>query len=129
MQYIWYTYNNYICSLTDFTEIMRVLGYPRLISVGNFRLPNFPLIAEILVWLVKRFDPDTDIPSDHSTEEERISLIRAVAEFMVKKKILNFIFISTFNQNKYFLYPKIIFTIIHYLLLVYFDTYLIYECI
>lgn len=84
MQYIWY--NNYICSLTDFTEIMRVLGYPRLISVGNFRLPNFPLIAEILVWLVKRFDPDTDIPSDHSTEEERISLIRAVAEFMVKKK-------------------------------------------
>lgn len=90
---------------------MRVLGYPRLISVGNFRLPNFPLVAEILVWLVKRFDPDTDIPSDHSTEEERISLIRAVAEFMVKKKNLNFIFISTFNENKYFFYPKIIFTI------------------
>ncbi|XP_003692332.1 clusterin-associated protein 1 [Apis florea] len=71
--------------LRNFTEIMRVLGYPRLISVGNFRLPNFPLIAEILVWLVKRFDPDTDIPSDHSTEEERISLIRAVAEFMALK--------------------------------------------
>lgn len=69
--------------LIDFTEIMRVLGYPRLISVGNFRLPNFPLVAEILVWLVKRFDPDADIPSEHSTEEERISLIRAVAEFMV----------------------------------------------
>ncbi|XP_006615051.1 clusterin-associated protein 1 [Apis dorsata] len=71
--------------LRNFTEIMRVLGYPRLISVGNFRLPNFPLVAEILVWLVKRFDPDTDIPSDHSTEEERISLIRAVAEFMALK--------------------------------------------
>ncbi|XP_391930.1 clusterin-associated protein 1-like [Apis mellifera] len=71
--------------LRNFTEIMRVLGYPRLISVGNFRLPNFPLVAEILVWLVKRFDPDTDIPSDHTTEEERISLIRAVAEFMALK--------------------------------------------
>ncbi|XP_043784685.1 clusterin-associated protein 1 [Apis laboriosa] len=71
--------------LRNFTEIMRVLGYPRLISVGNFRLPNFPLVAEILVWLVKRFDPDTDISSDHSTEEERISLIRAVAEFMALK--------------------------------------------
>lgn len=71
--------------LRNFTEIMRVLGYPRLISVGNFRLPNFPLVAEILVWLVKRFDPDADIPSEHNTEEERISLIRAVAEFMALK--------------------------------------------
>ncbi|CAD1474718.1 unnamed protein product, partial [Heterotrigona itama] len=68
-----------------FTEIMRVLGYPRLISVGNFRLPNFPLVAEILVWLVKRFDPDADISSEHNTEEERISLIRTVAEFMALK--------------------------------------------
>ncbi|XP_048263817.1 clusterin-associated protein 1 isoform X2 [Bombus terrestris] len=65
--------------------MMRVLGYPRLISVGNFRLPNFPLVAEILVWLLKRFDPDADISSEHNTEEERISLIRAVAEFMALK--------------------------------------------
>ncbi|XP_076763793.1 clusterin associated protein 1 [Xylocopa sonorina] len=71
--------------LRNFTEMMRVLGYPRLISVGNFRLPNFPLVAEILVWLVKRFDPDTDISSEHNTEEERISLIRAIAEFMALK--------------------------------------------
>ncbi|XP_033306427.1 clusterin-associated protein 1 isoform X2 [Bombus bifarius] len=65
--------------------MMRVLGYPRLISVGNFRLPNFPLVAEILVWLLKRFDPDADVSSEHNTEEERISLIRAVAEFMALK--------------------------------------------
>lgn len=67
----------------DFTEMMRILGYPRLISIANFRLPNFPLIAEILVWLVKRFDPDVDIPSDHDDEEQRVFLIRSVAEFMV----------------------------------------------
>lgn len=73
--------------------MMRVLGYPRLISVGNFRLPNFPLVAEILVWLLKRFDPDVDIASEHNTEEERISLIRAVAEFMViKLAVCNFLF-------------------------------------
>ncbi|XP_033306426.1 clusterin-associated protein 1 isoform X1 [Bombus bifarius] len=71
--------------LRNFTEMMRVLGYPRLISVGNFRLPNFPLVAEILVWLLKRFDPDADVSSEHNTEEERISLIRAVAEFMALK--------------------------------------------
>lgn len=67
----------------DFTEMMRVLGYPRLISLANFRMPNFPLVAEILVWLVKRFDPDIDIFSDHDTEEQRVTLIRSVAEFMV----------------------------------------------
>ncbi|XP_031831565.1 clusterin associated protein 1 [Nomia melanderi] len=71
--------------LRNFTEMMRVLGYPRLISIGNFRLPNFPLVAEILIWLVKRFDPDADVPTEHNTEEERIALIRAVAEFMALK--------------------------------------------
>lgn len=60
-----------------------MLGYPRLISLANFRAPNFPLVAEILVWLVKRFDPDVDIPSDQETEDQRVALIRSVAEFMV----------------------------------------------
>lgn len=40
--------------LTDFTEMMRSLGYPRLISMENFRSPNFPLVGEVLIWLVKR---------------------------------------------------------------------------
>lgn len=40
---------------TDFTEMMRALGYPRLISMENFRTPNFTLVAEILIWLVKRY--------------------------------------------------------------------------
>ena len=41
--------------VSDFTEMMRALGYPRQISMENFRQPNFPLVAEILMWLVKRF--------------------------------------------------------------------------
>ncbi|XP_072764805.1 clusterin-associated protein 1 [Anoplolepis gracilipes] len=71
--------------LRNFTETMRVLGYPRLISIANFRVPNFPLVAEILVWLVKQFDPDVDIPNDHDTEEQRVALIRNIAEFMALK--------------------------------------------
>ncbi|XP_015119473.1 clusterin-associated protein 1 [Diachasma alloeum] len=71
--------------LRNFTEIMRFLGYPRLISLSNFRVPNFPLVAEILVWLVRRFDPDTDIPIDHHTEEDRVAIIRRAAEFMAIK--------------------------------------------
>lgn len=34
--------------------MMRALGYPRLISMENFRSPNFALVAEVLMWLVKR---------------------------------------------------------------------------
>lgn len=68
--------------LRNFTEMLRVLGYPRLVSLSNFRSPNFPLVAEILVWLVKRFDPDSSISSEYSTEQDRVTLIRQVAEFM-----------------------------------------------
>lgn len=33
---------------------MRSLGYPRLISLENFRTPNFELVADCLHWLVQR---------------------------------------------------------------------------
>lgn len=42
-------------STADFVERMKTLGYPRLISMDNFRTPNFELVADILYWLVKRF--------------------------------------------------------------------------
>ncbi len=40
--------------LKSFTETMRCLGYPRLISMENFRTPNFELVADLLYWLLKR---------------------------------------------------------------------------
>jgi Clusterin-associated protein-1 len=51
----------YFIMPADFTEMMRALGYPRLISVDNFRTPNFELVADILYWMVKRYDPDVSI--------------------------------------------------------------------
>lgn len=69
--------------LRNFTEMMRALGYPRLISMENFRTPNFTLVAEILIWLVKRYEPQMDIPTDVDTESDRIFFIKAVAQFMV----------------------------------------------
>jgi len=71
--------------LRNFTEMMRALGYPRLISMENFRTPNFTLVAEILTWLVQRFDPDADVHTSVETEEDRVLLIRSVAEFMALK--------------------------------------------
>ncbi|XP_028825592.1 clusterin-associated protein 1 homolog isoform X2 [Denticeps clupeoides] len=73
--------------LRNFTEMTRALGYPRLISMENFRAPNFPLVAEILIWLVKRFDPQMDIPCDVETESDRVFFIKAVAQFMAHIKV------------------------------------------
>ncbi|XP_031715407.1 clusterin-associated protein 1 homolog isoform X1 [Anarrhichthys ocellatus] len=71
--------------LRNFTEMMRALGYHRLISMENFRTPNFTLVAEILIWLVKRYEPQMDIPTDVDTESDRIFFIKAVAQFMATK--------------------------------------------
>lgn len=51
----------------------------------NFRTPNFTLVAEILIWLVKRYEPQMDIPTDVDTESDRIFFIKAVAQFMATK--------------------------------------------
>jgi len=66
--------------LRNFCEVMRSLGYPRLISMENFRTPNFELVADILDWLLRRFDPTISIADDISTEAHRVAFIRDVTE-------------------------------------------------
>ena len=69
----------------NFTEIMRSLGYPRHISIENFRTPNFKLVAEILSWLIQRYDPSADLPTGldlERSESDRVMFIKAVAQFM-----------------------------------------------
>ncbi|XP_071976246.1 clusterin-associated protein 1 isoform X3 [Engystomops pustulosus] len=70
---------------SDFTEMMRALGYPRLISMENFRSPNFPLVSEVLIWLVRRYEPNMTLPVDVDTEQDRVFFIKAVAQFMATK--------------------------------------------
>lgn len=49
---------SFLTSAGDFSpglvEIMKALGYPRLISLDSFRLPNFELVADCLFWLFQR---------------------------------------------------------------------------
>jgi len=71
--------------LRNFCEIMRSLGYHRLISVENFRTPNFELVADILDWLVHRFEPKCGISDDISTEQRRVDFIKTVCERVVLK--------------------------------------------
>jgi len=67
--------------LRNFCEIMRSLGYPRIISMENFRIPNFKLVAEITYWLIKRFDPKAEIPDDIEEERDRVEFIRSACHF------------------------------------------------
>ncbi|CAJ0957459.1 unnamed protein product [Ranitomeya imitator] len=76
---------NCVTYIKDFTEMMRALGYPRLISMENFRSPNFPLVSEVLIWLVKRYEPNMTLPVDVDMEQDRVFFIKAVAQFMATK--------------------------------------------
>ena len=62
--------------------MMRSLGYPNVISMEAFRTPNFELVAELLYWLVKRYDPDAMISDEIGTEMERVRLLKAVGTLM-----------------------------------------------
>jgi len=64
---------------------MRALGYPRLISMENFRKPNFELVADILYWMVKLYDQDTSISDRVEFEEERIEFLTGIASLMATK--------------------------------------------
>ncbi|OON21600.1 hypothetical protein X801_02501 [Opisthorchis viverrini] len=72
--------------MRTFTEMMRSLGYNRIISMENFRTPNFPLVAEILAWLVLRYDALADLPAQClDTEQDRVIFIKSVAHFMATR--------------------------------------------
>ena len=74
--------------LRNFTEIMRSLGYSRPISVENFRTPNFELVADVLIWLGKKYDPHMPIVEEIDTEEDRIEFLTSVCTaFLAKARI------------------------------------------
>uniref|UniRef100_A0A0K0CVE8 Clusterin-associated protein 1 n=1 Tax=Angiostrongylus cantonensis TaxID=6313 RepID=A0A0K0CVE8_ANGCA len=55
----------------------RAIGYPRILSLENFRTPNFKLVAELLEWIVRRFDPSAAISAEQTaTEQERVLFIK-----------------------------------------------------
>lgn len=55
---------------------MRSLGYNRLISMENFKKPNFELVADILYWLGMRIDPQANISDDIEEEKDRVEFIK-----------------------------------------------------
>ena len=83
----------------NFCEIMRSLGYNRTISIENFRIPNFKLVAEILYWFIQRFDSKADIPLDVSDDKDRVEFICACGRVSRTSLILSYII---FNRDLLF---------------------------
>jgi clusterin-associated protein 1 len=71
--------------IRNFTEILKSLGYPRLISMENFRKPNFELVADILLWMVKLYDPTATITDSVEFENERVEFLTSIASLMAAK--------------------------------------------
>jgi len=51
----------------------------------NFRKPNFELVADILYWMVKLYDPDTTISDRVEFENERVEFLTGIASLMATK--------------------------------------------
>ncbi|CAK78831.1 unnamed protein product (macronuclear) [Paramecium tetraurelia] len=71
--------------LRNFCEQMRALGYHRIISMENFRRPNFELVADILYWLVLKYQPDADISDNIDEERHRVEFIKQITTLFVSK--------------------------------------------
>ncbi|KAF0696405.1 Aste57867_12823 [Aphanomyces stellatus] len=68
--------------------MMRALGYPRPVSVENFRTPNFELVSDLLYWMAKKYDPSSSVTEEIDTEEDRITFLTSVtSEFLSKARI------------------------------------------
>ena len=88
--------------LRQLTENLRVLGYPRTVSLDAFREPNFKLVAgtffslifpsflscglELLIWLTSIYEPNAVIPTSVESEHDRIALIKGIAQLFVTKQ-------------------------------------------
>lgn len=44
-----------VLEIRSFVEKLKILRYPKPLSVDSFKMPNFQQMAEILVWLAKRY--------------------------------------------------------------------------
>ncbi|CCW63364.1 unnamed protein product [Phytomonas sp. EM1] len=71
--------------LRMFTETMRLLGYPNLISMESFRTPNVELVADCLYWLLKRYEPSTEVEYTIERERDRVQFFKQVCEAVLTR--------------------------------------------
>lgn len=71
--------------LRQFTEIVRVLGYPHPVGIDSFDTPNFALMANILHWLATLYDPEIVVLSELTNEHGRVEFVRGIVQQLATK--------------------------------------------
>merc|ERR1712226_658145 len=71
--------------LRNLTEMMRALNFPKHVSLESFRQPNFPLMAEMLRWLVLRYDQNAAIMDSIEKEADRVLFVKSIVQFLAVK--------------------------------------------
>ncbi|EAY18646.1 clusterin associated protein, putative [Trichomonas vaginalis G3] len=71
--------------LRQFTEIVRILGYPHPVGIDSFDTPNFGLMANLLHWLATLYDPEIVILAELSNEHGRVEFVRGIVQQMAIK--------------------------------------------
>ena len=71
--------------MRELLSLLRILGYPRMLSLQSFRSPNFKLVAEILFWLCGKIQQDHQISSNINREKERVQFMQNVCQLFTTK--------------------------------------------
>lgn len=71
--------------LRSFSETMRLLGYPSLISMESFRTPNVELVADCLYWLIKRYEPSAEVDYNIVHQSDRVFFFKQICEAALTK--------------------------------------------
>ena len=66
-------------------SLLRILNYPRMLSLQSFAKPNFKLVAEILFWLCGKIQQDHQISSNINREKERVQFMQKVCQLFATK--------------------------------------------
>lgn len=68
--------------MTELTETMRIIQYPRVVSIQSFQRPNFELVADLLCFMVLRYDTDIPIHDSIDNEQNRVRFITTIVKAM-----------------------------------------------
>jgi clusterin-associated protein 1 len=71
--------------MRELLTLLRILGYPRMLSLQSFRRANFKLVAEILFWLCGKIQQDHQISSNINREKERVHFMQKVCQLFNTK--------------------------------------------
>ncbi len=61
---------------------MRIIQYPRVVSIQSFQRPNFELVADLLCFMVLRYDTDIPIHDSIDNEQNRVRFITGIVKAM-----------------------------------------------